>query len=125
MRRLKPSEVIQVTVALLKVQKGRCPLCDSTIQRKKGNACLDHNHRTGAIRAVLCRNCNGIEGKVFNLANRAKRHRTPEEWMVSLLDYWRHHEANPLPVLHHAHRTEGEKRVRRNTLARKRRAAGK
>lgn len=125
LRRLKPSEIIQVTEGLLRFQKGVCPLCDAKIQRKKGNACLDHNHRTGHIRGTLCRNCNGIEGKIFNLANRAKRHRTAEEWVVSLLAYWHKHEADPLPLLHPTHRTEGERRVKRNAKARKARAARK
>ena len=125
MRRLKLSEILKVTEGLLRIQKGLCPLCETRVQRKKGNICLDHNHRTGAIRSTLCRNCNGIEGKIFNLANRAKRHRTPEEWLVSLLDYWRRHEADPLPLLHPTHRTEGERRIKRNARAKAARARRK
>jgi hypothetical protein len=26
--------------------------------------CLDHNHKNGRIRGVLCRGCNSMEGKV-------------------------------------------------------------
>lgn len=85
------------------------------------DVCLDHCHVTGNIRAVLCRNCNGVEGKVFNLARRAKRDGTPQWWLKRLLEYWLHHIDNPTGVYHPTHKTADEKRLIRNKKAREKR----
>lgn len=87
--------------------------------------CLDHCHVTGNVREALCRNCNGIEGKIFNLARRAKRDRTPLEFLMSLVEYWDKHLNNPSALLHPTHKTADEKRIARNAKARKARAAKK
>ena len=42
---------------LEQIQEGRCLLCD-----KGGNLCVDHNHRTGKVRGLLCKRCNMILG---------------------------------------------------------------
>lgn len=107
--------------AMLKKQKNRCRLCRILIS--EDDACLDHDHVTGLVREVLCRNCNGIEGKVFNLARRAKRDGTPAWWIKRLLEYWEQHEKEPSDVFHPTHRTVDEKRILRNKRARKKRAA--
>jgi len=87
---------------------------------------LDHDHSTGYLRDVLCRNCNGIEGKVFNLARRAKADLSVEEWVENLLAYWkRHAEPQHGGVFHHTHKTAEERRLARNAKARARRAAAK
>jgi hypothetical protein len=92
----------------------------------KKTPALDHDHATGFIRDVLCLNCNGIEGKVFNLARRAKATLTVEEWLGNLLAYYQRH-ATPQHggVLHHTHKTAEEKRLAINAKARKRRAKAK
>lgn len=94
-----------------------------------GQACLDHDHRTGHVRAVLCRNCNGIEGKIYNLANRGKRGSTIERFLVSIIKYWRDHEYTGVDHVYHPdHKTDDEKRIERNRkarLARARKAATK
>lgn len=36
-----------------------CSICKSELNNKK---CIDHNHDTGAIREVVCHNCNVIIG---------------------------------------------------------------
>lgn len=87
----------------------------------QSNWCLDHDHRHGHVRAVLCRNCNGIEGKIYNLANRGKRKNTPEYFLHRLLDYWNKH-STPSGVLHPSHKTPDEKRIATNAKARVARA---
>ena len=46
---------------MLASQNGRCALCRSLPSRttKKGHTLdIDHDHETGAVRGLLCRNCN-------------------------------------------------------------------
>jgi len=38
---------------LLNEQFGKCALC-----RRRSAVCIDHDHRTGKVRALLCRSCN-------------------------------------------------------------------
>ena len=41
-------------------QKGFCANdgCNATLQKGKSGACIDHDHKTGDIRGILCRTCN-------------------------------------------------------------------
>lgn len=87
--------------------------------------CLDHDHKSGHIRAVLCRNCNGIEGKLFNLANRGKRTATPRQYVAKVLKYWEDFDESTISsstLFHPEHKTADEKRQERNRKARLRRA---
>jgi hypothetical protein len=49
-------------------QNNRCAICDNNFekQNKQGgyskNVCIDHNHKTGKIRELLCPNCNKALG---------------------------------------------------------------
>jgi hypothetical protein len=122
-RQLKPREVPIVKAAVLKQQDGKCPLC--TIPLTVQTGCLDHDHVTGVVRGVLCRNCNGIEGKIKNLVTRARRGARFVDWLGRLIMYWLHHERNPRDFLYPTHRNDEQKRVLRNMKARKRRASKK
>lgn len=56
--------------ALMKAQNGQCAICGKEETRKlKGKLmrlCLDHNHETGKIRALLCHDCNSGLGKFYD-----------------------------------------------------------
>ena len=42
-------------------QDGRCAICEVEMKprgRDLESACVDHNHSTGEVRALLCRRCN-------------------------------------------------------------------
>lgn len=119
-RRIKASEIPMVKQALLQRQHFVCCLCPESLT--VASACLDHNHKTGLIRGALCRNCNGVEGKIYNLANRAKRTLTPKDFLGQVILYWIKHEADHTGLYHPLHKTVDEKRVRTNLKAKKRRA---
>lgn len=45
--------------AILQVQGGGCAICGETkCSTNKRHLCVDHNHKTGAIRGILCDTCN-------------------------------------------------------------------
>jgi len=47
--------------SLVLLHENRCAICDRTpsgAPGAKGQLCLDHNHRTGQVRGLLCDNCN-------------------------------------------------------------------
>jgi len=103
--RLKRIEVKEFRKKLLAEQKGICPLCMTTI--KSGEDTLDHDHGTGHVRRVLCRNCNQIEGRVLSWLRRS--YTTPLEFLRRLTQYWdTDYRNNPY---HPNHRSEIEKEI--------------
>lgn len=120
-RRLKTKDIPVLKEKLFKKQKGRCALCNCRMTDSK-DICLDHCHVSGVIRALLCRNCNAMEGKVFNCSRRAKRDGTPYDWLSRVVWYWAEHASiKPDAIFHPSHRTADEKRLRRNKRAAKKR----
>ena len=47
-------------------QNGKCAICGSleTGRGKTNKFCIDHDHKTGKVRGLLCRNCNVLLGKL-------------------------------------------------------------
>lgn len=41
-------------------QDGTCPVCDKAIQAE--DSAIDHNHKTGEVRGILCKTCNRALG---------------------------------------------------------------
>lgn len=125
MRRIKTTQVAGVRQSMLDAQGGRCALCYTPTAAS--GACLDHDHTTGFLRAVLCRNCNGIEGKIKNLARRGQRQYDHKWFLNRLTAYWEEHDdAKPAHgLIHPTHKTDDEKRLRINKMARARRAKAK
>lgn len=50
-------------VGLFEKQEGRCASCNIRLNNDK-NAHLDHCHKTGAVRGILCHGCNVALGFV-------------------------------------------------------------
>ena len=48
---------------LLKEQKGVCAICKRP-NRNGARLCVDHDHRTGVVRGLLCTQCNAILGYI-------------------------------------------------------------
>lgn len=124
MKRLTTVQIAPVRAKLLAAQKYICPLCKGSMKGGKKSPALDHDHVTGYIRDVLCVNCNGIEGKIYNLARRAKNELSVQEWLSNWSAYHkRHEEPQHGGVFHPTHKTQEEKRLATNAKARKKRAA--
>lgn len=120
--KIKVKDIPALRDAIALEQEHKCWLCK--VDLRTVVACLDHDHETGRIRGVLCQNCNGIEGKISNLARRAKRNRTKTLFLGSVLMYWNLYASTQREEVHPTHRTPDEKRLRRNKIAREKRKKG-
>jgi len=64
-KRITIKDILPLKEKILQKQNGICPICLRDLRLLESrDRCLDHNHKTGHIRAVLCRGCNSMEGKV-------------------------------------------------------------
>ena len=45
-------------------QNGACAICKGEGNGKWKKLCVDHDHSTGKVRELLCRNCNMVLGQV-------------------------------------------------------------
>jgi hypothetical protein len=50
-------------LSMLHEQKNMCKICDCELKNDKKTH-VDHCHKTGKVRGLLCSDCNGILGKV-------------------------------------------------------------
>ena len=67
-KRITMAKIPVIRAKLQKKQDNRCLICQRDLRRLR--AVLDHCHKTGYLRGVLCNNCNGIEGKISGLLKR-------------------------------------------------------
>lgn len=134
--KLKPRQVAPLRKEILKQQGGRCALCPDFIDKDMSgrNACLDHDHMSGHVRAVLCSNCNGMEGKIWNLlrrmagirpGNKSVGYSDAVDTAKRLVAYWEKHQEDQTGYIHPTHKTEEEKRLKRNADARRKRLLAK
>lgn len=56
-------------LALFEKQNGKCAICNKDQAYFKYALCVDHDHITGQIRGLLCRNCNLILGNAKDNLN--------------------------------------------------------
>ena len=48
--------------AMVKAQKGKCAVCEGRKALRGNRLAIDHDHKTGRVRALLCGRCNLILG---------------------------------------------------------------
>lgn len=107
MRRIKQEEIKDIRRALLSQQKGKCALCQEDCYQPV----LDHDHATGKLRGVLCKNCNYVEGFLNNRLNKGNKLIT---YINNLRQYLlRDLRFNGENLLHPDYETEKELQIRR------------
>lgn len=58
--------------AMIVAQSGLCAICNDQLAGVAATSpCVDHDHVTGRVRAILCRNCNSALGMVKDDPDRA------------------------------------------------------
>lgn len=120
--RLKTTQVSTTRSELARMQRSACAVCGKVML--PGSEVLDHDHTTGAVRGTLHRGCNALLGKI---ENNYKRYGVSDvfAFVNGVAAYMQKHVTNQTGWLHPTHKTEDEKRLRRNLLARKARATKK
>jgi len=61
--------------SLYEEQNGTCPICEKDIAAEK--SAIDHNHATGEVRGILCKQCNRALGMLSDdpkTLSRAKKY---------------------------------------------------
>jgi hypothetical protein len=123
--KVKTTQLATVRAQFAADQGNRCGICQQVTPA--ASQVMDHCHQSGFMRAMLCRNCNGLEGKILSRARQGQRQFDPQWFLRRVLAYWeKHHDAVPSHgLLHPTYKTEDEKRLARNKKARLARAKEK
>ena len=110
MKRLTYKELKFIKNEMLEVEI-ECPICKRLFKNlKPRDICLDHNHKNGKIRGLLCRPCNSMEGKVrrafvrVGLQNQGVKY---DEFLIGLLCYTKFPE---LDLIHPKHKDKKVKK---------------
>lgn len=114
-------------------QRHICPICREKFAPKGKRPALDHDHKTGYIRGVLCIWCNGMLGKVENAAQRAVgKTGNLRPWLAEAAAYLEKHERPAYAIagvrtglVYPTHKTPEDKRLARLEKAKKKRALAK
>ena len=51
---------------MFETQNGTCAICKKEGDGRWKKLCVDHDHKTGKVRQLLCRRCNMVLGQVFD-----------------------------------------------------------
>ena len=130
--KFKQSELSKVKKALITRQKGVCPICGGDLTRVASkNVVVDHDHKTGVVRAALHRGCNGLEGRVLKFCmtwGKCKGITEVIKMMERLSNFWTLHKAPQTEWIYYNHKTAVQKRLavnKKRRLAAAKRREGK
>jgi len=115
--KLKPKDIKSTRETILAEQNGLCAICHEQIL--PGQAVLDHDHKTGYIRAVLHRGCNAFIG---HIENNQKRNKINANRLDQILKNFQFYINTHRLMLHPTHRTPEERKERAKKRARAKRA---
>ena len=64
---------------MFKVQEGKCAICQRHQNELTRTLCVDHDHKTGTVRSLLCVTCNTdvsvVENRLEEMTNYLNKHR--------------------------------------------------
>ena len=106
-KKLLAKEIPDVREKIKKRQRDQCPLCGRVLK----DPCLDHDHDSGAIRGVLCRNCNRVEGKIQFWVKTVGVNRV--DFIRRLAKYWLKHAVSNHGLIHPTHGKPKKRRKRK------------
>ena len=111
--KMKQAEIPKVRKELLEKQDWICPVCGqsmkSTLTR---NIVIDHDHKTGVVRAALHRGCNKAEGSVMQTLQRWGKAKNLHEALKTaerLVMFWKLHETPQTEYIYYNHKTPEQK----------------
>lgn len=111
------SQLPEVRQKILEAQNFKCAICSKLLDpQDSGNCNVDHQHLfkseelglngNGLIRGVLCRDCNALEGKIWNAIHRFGKVLTDNPvkgrslFLERLLNYYENNYQKVEPILH-------------------------
>lgn len=116
-KRITTLKIPIIRAKLQKKQGNRCLICQRDLRRLR--AVLDHCHKTGYIRGVLCNNCNGIEGKISGLLLRLDVGKIGYDQIIINMAAHRHPDNLKTKWIHPHAETLVEQKARRAKRAKK------
>ena len=121
--KMNRKDIPSVRKMLVAKQNGLCPICGKDLTRTQAvNQVIDHDHKTGFVRAVVHRGCNKVEGSVYNTVQRWGKAATLTSVIGTLkrvIAFWELHQTPQTDIIYYSHKTEAEKRVSANAKRRR------
>ena len=106
---LKYSDIKIVRERMILTQDNLCKLCNHELD----SPCLDHDHKTGLVRGVLCRGCNAFLGKIENSLAINKITGNKLRIILSNIVEYRHDE-NATNMIHPLHNRKKRKKSKKD-----------
>lgn len=124
-----PDNLPNIKKELIRRQLGKCPITGRDLRAMTAsNVVVDHDHKSGVIRAALPRAINGLEGKLVQQCIRWGGCKSKGEiikMLRGMADYLDEHRTPKTEWLHPTHLSPAEARAKKNAKARKRYAVNK
>lgn len=117
-----PNNLPNIKKELIRRQLGKCPITGRDLRAMSTtNVVVDHDHKTGVIRAALPRAINGLEGKLVQQCLRwggCKSKGEVIQMLRGMAEYLEAHRTPQTEWLHPDHLTPAEQRAKHNQRAR-------